>query len=154
MSHASKSRAQRLSAPPGLPRLSFSRHCAHAFHRARVNAKAASAAARAAAAAAANPELATCPSKPVTGAAAGDASGATPLERSCGEHNQRASVSSFGVGEYSRRESHGGEYGRRSEAAMEGVALLKRGSDAIKLTRRGKPRLTTFRLSSDELKLT
>ena len=36
---------------------------------------------------------------------------------------------------------------------MQGVALLKRGSDAIKLTRRGKPRLTNFRLSSDELKL-
>ncbi len=41
----------------------------------------------------------------------------------------------------------------RSLAAQEGIALLKRGSQAIKYTQKGKGRLTTFKLTKDETAL-
>lgn len=41
----------------------------------------------------------------------------------------------------------------RSAAAVEGIALLKAGSEAVKHSRKGKPQKTTFRLSADEREL-
>ena len=38
----------------------------------------------------------------------------------------------------------------RSPTAIAGIALLKKGCEAIKYSRHGKPRNTTFRLSDDE----
>jgi hypothetical protein len=90
-----------------------------------VNAKAATAAARAAAAAAKNPDLMTLDEAEESG-------------RPSASAVVRASLS-------------GGQ--QRSAAATEGIELLKRGCEAIKLTRKGRPRATTFRLSDDESKL-
>eukprot|EP00965_Chrysotila_dentata_P108495 3583217-Pleurochrysis_carterae.AAC.4 len=42
---------------------------------------------------------------------------------------------------------------RRSAAAREGIALLKRGASALKYSRSGKPRATLFRLSPQEHEL-
>jgi len=49
-----------------------------------------------------------------------------------------------------RSRSTGKTNGRRSVAAVEGIMLLKKGSTAVKYSRKGKPRSATFKLSKDE----